>query len=314
MILTITWTNPTPHPGCGYRALYRRKGDATYTTITTSGSTSGTTSIVVQPSAPASYEGYVQSNCCSDSISSGDPFGTNAYSTMSASTSVRLSPPNFLITITSLYANPYATIVSGTFTSNQQGVLAYSVTYPAGVKSAILVTSNTPTGSNLETTTNTVITTISPIFNNGGSLQQFDPISTPAYFKFTATSGQTSGTTYWNGAPTVLPSFTLDTFSTTETDLNGNVLAGNLNLSWIQSVIFAGGVSPYDLLTLKVYEGATLMGELTVPTDIKGLRSCTIPITKGASYITSAVQYKLESHWSDGTLIVTAATFYLPLF
>lgn len=73
MNLSITWVPPVPAPTCGYRALYRAKGAAAYTEI----STSGTTATVVL-TAPACYEGLVKSDYCSGTAS-GVPFGINSY-------------------------------------------------------------------------------------------------------------------------------------------------------------------------------------------------------------------------------------------
>jgi len=157
-----------------------------------------------------------------------------------------------------------------------------------------------------------VLSSISPVFNNGGTLQQYDPINTPAYFQFTATSGQTSGTTLWNGSPAILPSFTLDTFNVTETDSGGSVIAGDLIMTWAQGYTAYGGVSPYDMLTLKITDFATgtiTYGETTIVAAGNGLRTVTISMS---GTITAATEFFLKVQTFDQTHILSGSAFYLP--
>lgn len=313
MTLTLTWDNPTPRPACGYKVFYRQKGGIAYNSIETSGSTSATTSLVLSTSAMGCYEGYVQSNCCSDNLSEHDPWGVNAYSVVGVTASIRPSPSSYIVTIVSQYANPYDTLITGTFVSNQAGSLPYSATYPAGSTSAVVVVSGTPTGSNLEAITSTSISTISPVFNNGGSLQQYDAVNTPDYFKFTASSGQTSGTTFWNGNPMVLPSFTLDSFNVTEVDGSGVVQQGVIQLSWAQSILFGSGDHPYNIINVDVKDpGNNSMGEAIWSIDRVGLRNMQITINKTSGYtISTALNMSMVLTWADDSALGTAS-FYLP--
>jgi len=109
MNLSIAWVPPVPAPTCGYKALYRAKGQTTYTEI----SASGTTATVVL-SAPACYEGLVKSDYCSGNTASGMPFGVNAYGEFSVAVVLNDSG-EAEVTISSTYANPYDLMVTGTF-------------------------------------------------------------------------------------------------------------------------------------------------------------------------------------------------------
>ena len=313
MTLTIYWLNPAIHAACGYKALYRRKGASAYTEIDTSGSTSGSTSLSFSVSAPASYEGYIQSDCCSSSVSTGDPFGVNGYGTFHVSVAIQVSPLHYIATITSGYANPHAHILTGTFTSSSAGTVSFTATYPANSTSSAVILSNAPVSAN-ETVSNVIISAIAPVFNNGGALQQNDLVNTPSYFEL-YTSGATSGVTTWHGDPMTLPSFTLDTFNVTETDISGNVIAGNLICTWAQPYVYGGGISPYNEFTIDVKElaGSTVLGTTTLSTAVNGLRSITIAISKGSFNITSSVAYKADFLWGDG-LQYESKAFYLPLF
>ncbi len=315
MNIDLTWDNPTPHPDCGFKASYRRKGDSVYSTITTSGSTSATTSLHLTTTYPANYEGFIQSDCCSTNLSTSDPWGVNAYSIITIANPI-ISGAFFKATVTSLYPNPYDTVITGTVTSNQQGSLVYSATYPAGSTSALVIlTGIAPTGSNLETVSNLTEISLTPIFNNGGMLQQYDPVNTPSYFEFAFVSGFTSGTTFWTGAPNILPSFTLDTFTPTSTDGGGNVISGNLLVSWAQGYVFGGGSYPYNIVKLVVQDQVNnVMGVISVDATIKGLRSATIPIVKQAFPIDTVTSMKLIATWADDTLTGGVSIFYLPDF
>ena len=46
---------------------------------TTTGTTSGTTTVSTVLSIPSCYEGIIQSDCCSSSLSGNLPFGANGY-------------------------------------------------------------------------------------------------------------------------------------------------------------------------------------------------------------------------------------------
>lgn len=313
--MTVYWLNPAIHAACGYKVLYRKKGGSVYSTLDTSGSTSGSTSINITTTAPASYEGYIKSNCCNDNLSSGDPFGENGYGLIYAVAGIRTSPLNFKVTVTSPYPNPYDTIITGTFVSNQQGTLSYSATYPAGSTSAVIIVGNTPTGNNIEAVSNTTINTITPVFNNGGQLQQYDPVSTPAYFEFFSTSGATSGTTTWNGNPSTLPSFTQDLFSVTETDISSNPLAGDLTVSWAQRNSYRTGLFPYDSMkfTIEQVSDSVVLGSQEFASNIAGLRTVTISMIKGTQAISVSTLYRLRSYWADDSS-AGSATFYLPDF
>lgn len=312
MTLTIQWNNPTPHPTCGYKAFYRQKGGISYSSINTSGSTSATTSLVVTTNAPACYEGYIQSDCCSDNFSENNGWAVNAYSPVGVVASIRTSPLSYIVTITSAYPNPYDTIIEGTYVSNLAGTRSYSATYPAGSTSAVVVVSGTP-ASNAETISNTTISTISPVFNNGGSLQQYDAVNTPDYFRFTATSGQTSGTTFWNGNPMVLPSFTLDSFNVTEVDGSGVVQQGVIQLSWAQGVVYGSAVHPYNIINAQVKDpGGNLMGEAIWTMGTTGLKNVQITINKTSGYtISTVLNMSMVLTWADDSVLGTSS-FYLP--
>lgn len=313
MTLTLEWDNPTPQPVCGYKAFYRQKGGIAYSYIETSGATSATTSLVLSTGAVGCYEGYVQSNCCSDNFSEHDPWGVNMYSPLAVAIAVQASPLSYIATITSTYANPYDTIITGTFTSSLAGVLAYTATYPAGSTTAAVVVSGTPLSANAETISNVTISAISPVFNNGGSLQQYDAVNTPDYFEFTATSGQTSGTTFWNGDPMVLPSFTLDSFNVTEVDGSDVVQQGVIQLSWAQSILYGSGVHPYNIINAEVKDpGGVSMGEAIWVIDRVGLRNMQITINKTSGYtISTVLNMSLVLTWADDSALGTAS-FYLP--
>lgn len=313
MNLNLTWDNTIPLPDCGFRADYRRKGEqVAYSHITTSGSTSATTSIHIPIIAPANYEGAVYGNCCSGSTSAGDPYAVNAYSVVTVSVVVLATPDRLRATITSLYANPYDVIFS-VYASYTLNGTPHTVT-----TDITLVNGTTNVSANLISTTGTLvllsytIIAISPIFDNGGELQQYDPVSTPSYFQLLP-----SGTTVPNtsGSPITLPSFTLDSFQVTEVDSSNNPTAGNLLISWGQEIIYANGVNPYDnfTFTIKDASGSTL-GTATIANNTKGLRELTIPIQKATIPLTTTNILAMRVLWDDGSTIGSAKAFYLPDF
>ena len=310
MNLTLQWTNPVQHPSCGYKAVFRRKSDSAYTELAISGTTSGTSLLTIGVPAPASYEGYIQSDCCLDNLSTGDPFGVNGYSPLSIAIAVQANPLHYIATITSTYANPYDNVITGSFTSSVQGTVSFTVTYPADSTTADVTLVSTP-ASAAEVISNITVSSITPSFSNGGSLQQLDPVRTPAYFEFYSTSG----TTVWNGDPLVLPSFTLDAFNVTETDTNGNVITGDLLVSWAQPYLYGGGTGIYSSFTVVIQETVSLddMGTWEYIPSANGLRNATIKLSRiGANFITSSLSYTMHFNWADGNEVETKDC-YLPL-
>jgi len=320
MDLLIRWTAPTPVPDCGYSGFYRRKGDTDYS-LTTSGSTSGSTNYVSTViAAPASYEGYLLSNCCSSNLSANSPFGVNGYSPLTAVISVRSNPLNFIVTVTSTYPNPYQTYISGTFTStiavSGSTSIPFTVAYPAGATSAILpVTGYTP-ASAASPITLPVISSITPVFNGGGSLQQYDPVNTPLYFMF---YNSTSGTPTWTGSPTSLPSFTLDQFNSTAVDSGGNILSGQLLMSWAQESNYlqtSGGTipSPYTQVNFIVKDGGNnTIGTLATFTGTLGLVNAAITLNRSSNLypLVPSTQLMMITQWANGSTIISKQ-FYLP--
>jgi hypothetical protein len=303
MNLNISWSQPTPAPSCGYKILYRRKSEATYTELDTSGTTSRVT-----VAAPASYEGIVESFCCNENVSTGTPFGINAYSSISGSTTITVGR-NPQINITSSYGNPYSTIIVGRYTVSTSGSPVnynFSITYPANTTSYSSIQSSV-TLSGSQSIIAFQINTISPIFNKGGQIQQYDSVNTPPYFKY-YWIGNTSGTT-WNGAPISLPSFTLDLFEVTElaTD-NTTILAGNLHTSYILQT----SGSTYSTVTFEVFDATNaVIGTVVASTTTLGLIEVVIPLLKVNSPLTSATQFTMKVYWPSGVLVDSLA-FYLP--
>lgn len=318
MILHLNWLKPATLPNCDYKVAYRRMGESSYTELETSGNTSGITSgsTDITVSAPACYEGYVQSNCCADNYSSPDKWGINAYSTVSVAISMVASPLKYLATVTSTYANPYDTIITGTFVSDLAGTVSYTLTYPANSTTATVYLSNIAVSAN-EVISSVGITTIVPQYANGGQLQQLDAVRTPAYFEFYNSSGDTSGATTTYGNPLTLPSFVLEQFNPTETDVSGNVTAGDLLIAWIQDSKYGSGIYPYDTLNFDVTENGsgTILGSGVISTSENGIKNLTISIVKGANNITTSVLYRLTVYWTDDTQPPSPyRTFYLPDF
>jgi len=313
MNLAINFDNPTPAPDCGYKAWYRRKGDTSYSTATTSGSTSGETSIGITVSAPACYEGYVKSDCCNNNLSLAAPYGVNAYSPVDVAVEVATVSEElvFQATITSTYANPYDVLIGGTFNDTSISgttTIAYTATYPAGSITATVTLVGTPVTSE-DVISAVTITAIAPVFDNGGTLQQYDAVYTPSYFQFY--DGSTSGVT-WDGAPTTLPSFTLDDFNITAIDLNGNATAGRLLCSWIQHSLYGDAESPYNYITLQVKDADNvIIGSLLTTPLILGLINISIPLVKANRALVPSTPFTMVARWADNT-IIASKVFYLP--
>lgn len=308
MNLKLTWDNPVPLPDCGFRAEYRRKGEqVAYSQVTTSGTTSATTSTYILVDAPANYEGAVYADCCSGSTSAGDPFGVNAY--VELQVALTISGSTFTGMMFSDYANPYD--VLATVTINYHIGPSYSVynntsTYPAGTTLRNAFSAVIP-GIVVDSYS---ITNIAPIFNNGGQLQQYDPVNTPGYFQFY--NGSIAET---SGSPIAQPSFTLDAFIVTERDTSNNPTAGNLLVSWAQGSAFAGGVNPYDNYSFSVIDASgSTIGTATLSATINGLRELTIPVQKNSIALDTSHQYTMKVEWDNGATIGSTKVFYLPDF
>jgi hypothetical protein len=306
-ILIILWTPPTPPPAQGYEVAYRANGFPSYMFANTSGMTSGVNSVIVSGLAPACYEGYVQSECSGESnFSLPVSWGINSQLALTWILQRNFFTNQSVLFFTSAYGNPYNTLVSGTYVVNGSPS-PFSFTYPAGaVNFAEVLTSGS-------TVTSVTVTSVSPAFDNGGSLQQFDSVNTPQYFQFYATSGMTSGVT-WTGSPITLPSFVLMGFNVTSVDGSGNPLSGNLLVQWIQSVVYGGGIGIYSHVTFNVYDPDTsIMGTVTVPYGVPGLNMASIPMTKVAANLNTSTQFTMTTLWADTSLSATQV-FYLPNF
>lgn len=310
-VINITWGAPTPYPGCNYEAFYRAKSASTYSYVTTSGTTSGATTIPVTLPAVGCYEGYVQADCCGDTVSIGTPFGVNAYQQLTVGIVSKGNPATYFVKFGSAYPNPYGTLVSGYFTdSNHVGSISFSNVLLPGGSSNVLI--NTGISSYNGTISGVVTNNITPIFDNGGVIQQTDLLLTPEYFQYILTSGTT-----WSGSPIDLPSFTVDQFNVTELTTSGSVNAGQLIMSWIYDSNYNGSAAPpYDTVTFTVtdYNNNDVMGSVTVPTLTIGLRSTTINLVDmSGSGIRSSSPYVITATWSD-TSVISSAKFYLPVF
>jgi len=323
MNLIIKWAPPTPVPDCGYITQYRRNGDPTYS-LAVSGSTSGATNYTtVTVDTPANYEGSVQSNCCQGNLSEISPFGVNSYSPLNFGVIVTVDSnlPGFhywyQLTIVSTYANPYATFVTGTFVASGRGVIPFSVSYPSGVTTytTFVVYGAEPDPNAI--ISSRIITSLDPVFNGGGTLQQFDFVNTPPYFQFY--DGASSGNTNWTGSPTALPSFTLTAFNSTIVDESGIVLAGQLLISWIQSSVYnqtSGGTipAPYTQVTFIVKDaGNNILGTLTTFTGTLGLINAAITLTRSSNLypLTPSTQLMMITQWANSSTIISKQ-FYLP--
>lgn len=298
MNLSIAWVPPVPAPTCGYRALYRAKGAAAYTEI----STSGTTATVVL-TAPACYEGLVKSDYCSGTAS-GVPFGINSYGEFTVEGILNESN-EVEITITSTYPSPYDLMVSGTYDLTANLVTTTEtfsdITLPAGDITYSEIVTAPVSGST--TISNTLVTAFASVFNEGGELQQLDPVSTPEYFQF---YWDQDGEPVWDGAPITLPSFTLDSFVVTEQDTDGNPTAGTLNFSYIVS---DGPAQPFNLVEIIANDDFGDIGTTIVSIENKGVTNGTIDIT-----ITGLLSdnRRLRAYWPDTTLIALR-DFRLPI-
>jgi len=310
--MTVYWTAPIPYPSCNYNLYYRPKNYYLYSALTTSGFTSGGSSYSIPLTSPACYEGYIQSNCCSNSFSPNVPFGVNYYQQLFTNITTLGAQKEFLVNITTANPNPYNTVVSGNFyaiTTSGSSLIPYSVTYPAGSTSASIPVPGYVYNSG--TTSGNTITSLLPQFDNGGALQQNDSLLTPQYFAYIPTSGFT-----WSGSPLDLPSFTLDTFNVTATNASsGIVTAGQLNFSWIYDFVYSGGAIPYNVVNLSIYDqSANLMGTVITNTGTLGLQNATINILDKSGYgITDTTLYTFKATWASGSLI-SSKNFYLPVF
>lgn len=316
--LNLVWTNPFPQPSCGYNILYRREGDSSYLITNTSGTTSGSSSLPILVSAPANFEGMIQSNCCSGNNSPGLPFGVNTYAQFGLSIHVVFSPStSYQVVISSVYPNPYDTYIGGTFlllttsgvTSGSTTITFTNVVYPAGsTTTTVFLPNSVPTASTY-TTSGITVSSIAPAFNYGGTIQQFDPINTPPYFQF-----YYNPLPIWNGSPFTLPSFVLSLFSVTEQDTNNNILAGNLTCTWIQSSLYGDGSIKYGSITLTITDpGSNIIGGISNLQTPMGLRSTTISMSlANISYpLTSSTLFTITGKWADGS-VIGSTTFYLP--
>ena len=307
MNLIITWTAPVPLPDCGFIINYRRNYDSTYTAISTSGTTSGNT-YSVEVEAAACFEGYIQSNCCSDNLSINTGFGVNSYQPLTIDATIM--DTQITDTGTSEFPNPYDVVVSGDAYITTLGVpstVPVSGTYPAGSTEYVIFETTAPFTVLNGFTVNSIV----PVFDQGGALQQYDSVNTPPYFQF-YWDQNTSGTT-WNGSPLDLPSFILREFNITTQSPGGDVLAGNLLISWIAPPQYGGDDSEYNEVILNVYDSTSaFMGSATIyPT--RGFVQATISIEKGVDTIGPGTEFTMTSQWGDGTVTATKL-FYLPLF
>lgn len=302
----IHWTAPSPIPSCGYKVLYRRNADPSYTERDI---ISGTTTTIVV-TAPACYEGLVKSDCCGDSVAPGIPFGVNAYQPLTL-VSITIDPitRQYTANVTSRYANSYDIIFSALFTLNGTPGFSAIFTYPAGSTDAtVLSTATAPSVD--DTITDIAFQTLVPIFNNGGAIQQLDAVNTPPYFKFYP-EGDVSGTT-WAGSPSDLPSCILTAFTPTEIDIDGNVISGTLQMSYILDQIIDNS---FDNVIINVYDdNLALVGTITSLKTPLGIRYETISlIDVDDNYFTTEMLLTMEVLWPDESLI-NSVRFQLPLF
>lgn len=310
--LTVKWTSPSIPPSGGFIGSYRRKAvTLPYQTFTTSGTTSGNTySLTVE--APTNYSGFIQSVCEDDTLSELTAFGVNAYSPLFANVTINPeSPYNFIIHLNSDYGNPYDNLVQVHWYVNGIPNSSADVTYPANSTNSSIQISGQASSPD-DVISDIQIFSISPLFNNGGELQQLDTVLTPDYFQFY--SNLTSGTT-WNGNPMILPSFTLDNFIPTEQESNSNITKGLLNFSWIYDSVYMDGVSPYGFITLQVIDiaNSSVMGSVIFSTNLIGERNSSITITKQISEISPLTEFGMILKWADGSTL-GIAYFYLPEF
>lgn len=315
-ILNLVWTNPSPLPTCGYNVLYRRTADPSYTTINTSGTTSGSSSLPILVSAPASYEGVIQSNCCSGNNSPGAPWGINAYNAIGVNVIVNIGPLQYEMIVTCVYGNPYNNSLSGSFslnttsggTSGTTTITFSNAIFIAGSTNQTIILPGTPPTATTYSVSNINITSISPIFDYGGGLQRYDSLLSPPYF------GLYYNTHVWNGSTLTHSSFLLNSFIVTQQDINNNALQGNLNISWIQGSAYMGGSGIYDTVTLTITDpGAVVVGNVTFSQTPLGLRNSTIVMnrTNPGYPLTGATLFTITATWADDSTISTTS-FYLP--
>jgi hypothetical protein len=297
MELSIAWVPPVPAPTCGYRALYRAKGASAYTEISTSGATA-----TVVLTAPACYEGLVKSDYCSGTAS-GVPFGVNAYGEFSVGGTLNESN-EVEITITSAYPSPYDLMVSGTYDLTANLVTTTEtftdITLTAGDTTHSEIVTAPVSGST--TISNTLVTAFASVFNEGGQLQQLDPVSTPKYFQF---YWDQDGEPVWDGAPITLPSFTLDSFVVTEQDISGTPTAGTLNFSYIVS---DGPAQPFNLVEIIASDAFGEIGTTIISIENKGVTNATIDITI-SGLLSDSRQFR--AYWPD-TDLIAQKKFMLP--
>jgi len=300
MTLEITYDSPSPAPECGYLVKYRKNGAPAYTEVTTSGTT--VTSAIA---APCCIEGMVIADCCSDNESDPLAFGINSYAQLTIEIVNDTDIQQFVATVTSDYGNPYDTIISGTINYTITGdpyTLDYTITYPAGETELI---------ENLGAVSTVAIITsytapFAPDFDNVGELQLFDAVTTPDYFMFLSTSGVT-----WDGSPTSLPSFTVNSLIALEIE-DEVVTQANLLCSWIYDSLYEAGVNPYDNVTFEVYdEDNALIGETRVPVSPLGLRNLTIFLQRADRDLNTSNTFTMVTKWDDDSTIVSK-DFTLP--
>lgn len=303
MNLDITWGQPTPNPSCGYKVEYRKHTDTSYTEISTSGGTSAHASIP----APASYEGVIISDCCSGSTSDGVLFGINGYSTFTMALSMNVSRQP-VITVTSLYGNPYQLLLTGTYsTVSTSGTTNVPFNFSYAANSTNQQEVFLPALAVGVSVGSITLADYSAVFVNGGELQQYVAGNTANYFQF-YNSINPSGTT-WNGAPISLPSFTLMQFDITEVDGAGNTLAGNLHTSYVLGTRFNSG---FTTLIFEVYDGVDLIGSLTSNVTPFGLRNEVIELVKGDNPLDTDTEFTMKVLWPDNNIVDTKV-FYLPV-
>lgn len=308
MNLIINWTSPVPYPSNNFAVSYRRNYDFGYTVFNTSGTTSGNT-YPINVTAPANYEGYIQSSCNGENFSDQVSFGINAYQPVHVS--IVTSGTTVIGTGTSIYPNSYATLANITVNYTLSGVpqvLTTTVTYPAGVTEFVILEFVLPGVVIINFTVNSS----APVFDNGGSLQQLDTVNTPSYFKF-YWDGNTSGTT-WFGSPLTLPSFILEAFNVTAVDIDNNPLAGNLIMTWVTDAVFNNAVAPYNQVTFSVYDpDSTLMGSTIYYPGTLGLQTAVISINQASAPISTLTEFTMITTWGDNTVSETSL-FFLPNF
>jgi len=309
MNLIVNWTSPTPYPANDFDISYRRNYDPGYTVIAVAGTTSGSThSFPV--TAPTCYEGYIQSECGGENISPPVPFGVNAYQSFHVTFNV--SGTTLIEQASTIYPNTYPILAEFTIHYHigpTPGTLTISGTYPANTTS-FSSSSTVPAGLVIDSFN---INSIISVFDNGGELQQLDSVNTPPYIK-TYWDGNTSGTS-WNGSPLTLPSFIIQGFTPTAVDGSGNVLAGNILISWIADSIYGNAISPYNEVIFNVYDpnAGEFMGTAIANPNTLGLITASIPINIAVSPINTSTEFTMTTSWGDNSLSHTSL-FYLPNF